>query len=121
MNSFSPCLPEEWRYRREAIFLPDDLERLRYDADLFIADWCDWQIWLDGGREVSIWLCTLVAPGQEVPRVSSEGVQMVRRAPEYVMRDFVDTTEQVQSWLYRATRAAKLLQENRSVNKLRSQ
>lgn len=109
-EKFHPVLPFPWRVvfgqdgvdpwdPQAAIELTDDL---RWDEDIYVAektnapDGWDWAIWLDGGRDIAVWQCTLVR-------------QRDRDAPIYMMRDFLSTTAQVQLWMDRAVRVQKIV------------
>jgi len=97
--TFTPKIPEDWtRDGPDAIRTVDEMrwDNLRWDEDLFLACWNDWSIWIDGGRHVSTWQVTLVE-------------QRPNARPNYVMRDFLESIEDVQTWIDRACRVAHAL------------
>lgn len=101
MIVFQPRFTDGWVVVGSTQILIDD--DIRNDEDLFFASWNGWTIWLDGGRTAAMWQVSLVAPGSR-----GDG------AHDYVMRDFVDTTDEVQAWIDRACRIAKAFHEERA-------
>ena len=112
--SFTPVIPSHWKHVIGAVpILPD--ENRTWDEDIYSAEWRPdesmkpgdgWWIWLDGGKGMSIWQCSLVLPNP----VNEDGGIDYRH--ERLMRDFVETVEEVQSWINRAVVIAEKCQED---------
>jgi len=92
-------LPEAWAHNglpsADGGFVVEQDETTTWDEDIVMATWNGWQIWIDGGKGLSVWQCSLVEPHEPHKR------------PRYLLRDFVDALEEVQTWLDRAVRIAE--------------
>lgn len=104
---FTPVIPEAWEHYvgLASIDISDD-EAIMRDEDIWSARWKGWNIWIDGGKGISIWQCGLVEPGYLGP----DG-QLVSDH-SYLMRDFLNTPKEVQSWIDRAVVAAEKYEED---------
>ena len=98
---FQPTLPDQWKVYPPG---PIIVERAEHDEDLYGGEWKGLAIWLDGGKGLSIFQCRLVMlPSPREVR----GVQ--QRDWEVVMRDFLETPDQVSEWMQRAIKVAERL------------
>lgn len=90
-------LPERWTHNgfQNGSFDIEEDQTTTWDEDIALAEWDGWAIWIDGGKGMSVWQCTLVEPHDSNHR------------PWYLMRDFVNTPEEVQAWVDRAVLIAE--------------
>jgi hypothetical protein len=101
-RTYTPKLPPHWEHFIGVVPIDLDDELLTWAEDIFSARWTDprneeqWNIWLDGGKGVSTWQCTLAI----VTPLDTNGV--LEYDHERALRDFLDTPEQVQAWIDRA-------------------
>lgn len=100
MHAFTPTLPPEWKVYPPGPIVIADAE---WDEDLFGGKWGNLAIWIDGGKGLSVFQCSLVI--LEEPDKAGILLQDHQR----MMRDFVDTPEEVISWIQRACRIAEKL------------
>lgn len=112
IKMFTPHLPSDWKHVIGVVPIPPDPNRT-WDEDIFAAEWCPdyleegwgWWIHLDGGKGLSIWQCSLTVPNKPDKNGNP------RHPTEYLMRDFLDTIEEVQSWINRAVVVAQKAHE----------
>lgn len=97
---FTPKLPSHWEHFIGVV--PIEIhDNLTWDEDIFSARWEEWNIWVDGGKGISIWQCRLVEPN----KLNEDGT--LKYDHTYLMRDFMETPEQVQAWIDRAVVIAR--------------
>lgn len=97
-RTFTPEIPDTWEPFIGALPIDIDPEKIRWDEDIWSARYRpnpNWNIWIDGGKDLSTWQCTLA---QTFP-AKDGGLE---RDHLRLMRDFVETPEQVQAWIDRA-------------------
>ena len=110
---FTPALPPHWNRVIGAVPIsPNDL--CTWNEDIYSAQWLPtedvkpgdgWWIHLDGGKGISTLQCTLAEPNS----VDSDGNLLHNR--ESLMRDFMETTQEVQAWIDRAVVVAQKAQD----------
>jgi hypothetical protein len=112
-ETFTPVLPAHWERKIGVVPIVED-EITTWDEDIFSAEWRPnnepagrgWWIWIDGGKGLSTWQCTLVEPVE----LDEDGNLLYPHRK--LMRDFVNTAAEVQAWLDRAVIvAAKCVQQ----------
>lgn len=98
MKGFTPTLPPQWK-----IYPPGPIvvDGAMWDEDLFGGGWEGYAIWIDGGKGISIFQCSLVEVCDEFTK---DGI--LEHDHRRLMRDFVDTPQQVQAWIDRAVKVA---------------
>lgn len=103
-----PKLPDDWQEDWAFTDLVD--ENRRFDEDLYMATWKPnprWVIWLDGGKQLSQFKCTLAKTAE----LNERGI--LAHDHHYLMIDFVETKAEVQAWIDRAvTMPAKLKEDS---------
>ena len=97
---FMPTLPPQWKVYPPGPIIPDDA---MWDEDLYGGSWGKIAIWLDGGKGLSIFQCRLVITAD----LNEEGI--LEHDHQTMMRDFVDTPEEVLAWVERACKIAEKL------------
>ncbi len=92
-QSIAVHIPHPWKPLSGAIpnLIKDDVS----SEDLYAEEWENWSIWIGGGEHFSRYQCSLVDPDHR-----------------YLMRDFLDTSEQVQAWVDRVVVVAQKAYEN---------
>jgi hypothetical protein len=112
-SEYTPVLPPHWKHVIGVVPIPPDDIRT-WDEDIFSAQWRPdetlprsegWWIWLDGGKGLTPWQCSLVVPNPVAPDGTVEYMH------DRLMRDFLHTTEEVQAWIDRAVVIAQKAQE----------
>lgn len=92
-------LPPEWKHNcqphADGSFDVGQDETTTWDEDVLMATWEGWAIWLDGGKGITVWQCSLIEPHE------------INHRPWHLLRDFVDTLDEVQAWLDRAVLIAR--------------
>jgi hypothetical protein len=101
-RTYTPKLPPHWEHFIGVVPIDLEDELLTWDEDIFSARWTcpesgdEWNIWLDGGKGLTTWQVMLII----VEEPNEDGV--LERDHQRIMRDFLDTPEQVQAWIDRA-------------------
>lgn len=98
---FEPRLGKQWEYPWGKRFLYIEATTI-WEEDLYLATWNDLAIWIDGGKGISVFQ-----------------VALVQNANIYLLRDFLNTIEEVQAWLDRAERIVQRFMRQEQPNNLK--
>lgn len=98
---WKPNVTGEWERYACCEWIPvvDDIRT--WDEDIWNAKLGDYLIYLDGGKGLSIWQCSLV-----LEETDGDGKYL---GPIRYMRDWFETIEEVQAWILRACEIGGML------------